>query len=56
MAKILGGFGVELTLLGLGEEAVCAELPEDFLDMFLVGGHISGVDEDVIWVYYNANI
>ena len=47
---------MELTLLGLGEEAVCAESPEDFLDMLLVGGHVSGVDEDVVQVYYNTNI
>ena len=24
--------------------------------MLLVGGHVSGVDEDVIQVYYNPNI
>ena len=47
---------MELTLLGLGEEAICAESPEDFLDMLLVEGHVSRVDEDVIQVYYNANI
>ena len=45
-----------LTLLRLGEEAVCMESLEDFLDMFLVGGHVSGVDEDVIQVYYYVNI
>ena len=47
---------MELTLLGLGKEAVCTELSEDFLDMLLVGGHVSRVDEDIIQVYYNANI
>ena len=47
---------MELTLLGLGEEAICVELLEDFLDMLLVGGHVSGVDEDVVQVYYNTNI
>ena len=47
---------MELTLLGFGKEAVCVESPEDFLDMLLVGGHVSRVDEDVIQVYYNANI
>ena len=47
---------MELTLLKLGKEAVCAESLEDFLDMLLVRGHVSGVDEDVIQVYYNANI
>ena len=41
----------KLTLLGLDEEAVCAELLEDFLDMLLVGSHVSGVDEDVVQVY-----
>ena len=47
---------MELTLLGLGEEAICAELPEDFSDMLLVGGHVSGVDEDVIQVYDDTNV
>ena len=45
-----------LTLLRLDKETVCMELLEDFLDMCLVGGHVSGVDEDVVQVYYNANI
>ena len=44
---------MELTLLGLGKEAVCAESPEDFSDMLLVGGHVSGVDEDIVQVYYS---
>ena len=39
---------MELTLLGLGEEAVCTELLEDFSDMLLVGGHVSRVDEDIV--------
>ena len=47
---------MELTLLRLGEEAVCVELAEDFSDMLLVGGHVSGVDEDVIQVYYDTNV
>ena len=47
---------MELTLLRLGEEAVCVESPENFSDMLLVGGHVSGVDEDAIQVYYYANI
>ena len=47
---------MELTLLRLSKEAVCAELLVDFSDMLLVGGHVSGVDEDVVQVYYNANI
>ena len=47
---------MELTFLKLGEEAICAESSEDFLDMLLVGGHISRVDEDVDQVYYYANI
>ena len=47
---------MELTLLGLGKEAICTESPEDFSDMLLVGGHVSRADEDVIQVYYNANI
>ena len=47
---------MELTLLGLGEKIICTELPEDFSDTLLVGGHVSRVDEDVIQVYYYANI
>ena len=47
---------MELTLLRLGEEAVCTELPEDFSDMLLVGDHVSRVDENVVQVDYNANI
>ena len=47
---------MELTLLRLGKEAVCMELLEDFSDMLLVGGHVSGVDEDVIQVYYDTNV
>ena len=47
---------MELTLLGFGKEAICVELLEDFSDMLLVRGHVSGVDEDVVQVYYNANI
>ena len=47
---------MELTLLGLGEEAVCMESPEDFSDKLLVGGHVSGVDEDVVQVYDDTNI
>ena len=39
---------MELTLLRFGKEAICTELPEDFSDMLLVGGHVSRVDEDVV--------
>ena len=56
VTKILSGFSVELTLLRLNKEAVCTELLEDFLDMLFVGGHVSRVDEDVVQVYYYANI
>ena len=47
---------MELTLLEFDKEAVCAESLEDFSDMLLVRGHVSGVDEDVIQVYYNTNV
>ena len=47
---------MELTLLRFGKEAICVESLEDLSDMLLVGGHVSGVDEDVVQVYYNANI
>ena len=47
---------MELTLLGLDKEAVCAELPEDFLNMLFLKGYVSAVDEDVVQVYYYINI
>ena len=47
---------MELTLLRFGKEAICAESPEDSSDMLLVRGHVSRVDEDIVQVYYNANI
>ena len=53
---MLGGFGVELTLLRLSKEAVCIESLEDFSNMLLVGGHVDRVDKDVIQVYYYTNI
>ena len=56
MIKVLSGFGVELTLLRFGKEAICMESLEAFLDMLLMGGHVSGVDKDVVQVYYNVNI
>jgi hypothetical protein len=43
-------FRVELALLGLAEEIVFPETPEDFFDVFLVVIGIVGVDEDVIEV------
>ena len=47
---------MKLILLKLDKEAICTELPEDFLDMFLVRGHVCGIDEDVVQVYYCTNI
>ena len=47
---------MELTLLELDEKAICVELLKDFSDMLFIGGYVSGVDEDVIQVYYYANI
>ena len=56
VSKILNGLSVELTLLRLGDEAICMELLKDFLDMLLVEGHVSRVDVDVVWIYYYVNI
>ena len=35
--EVLGGGGMELTFLWLGEEIVLSETSEDFADMFLMG-------------------
>ncbi|KIM51287.1 hypothetical protein SCLCIDRAFT_143604, partial [Scleroderma citrinum Foug A] len=35
--EVLGGGGMELTFLRLGEEIVLSETSEDFVDMFLMG-------------------
>ena len=35
--EVLGGGGIELTFLWLGEEIVFAEASEDFTDVFLMG-------------------
>ena len=47
---------MELTLLGFGEKTFYMELLEDFSDILLVRGCVSGVDEDAIQLYYYANI
>ena len=44
------------SLLRFGKEAICMESLKDFPDMLLVGGHVSGVDKDVVQVYYNAYV
>ena len=41
---------MELAFLQLCKEAMQLEVAEYFLDMLLMGVHISGVDEDVIEV------
>ena len=41
--KVLGGGGMELTFLWLGEEIVLLETSEDFVDMFLMGLEVLGV-------------
>ena len=35
--EVLGGGGMELTFLWLGEEIVLSEASEDFVDVFLMG-------------------
>ena len=41
--EVLGGGGMELTFLWLGEEIVLSEALEDFVDMFLMGLEVLGV-------------
>ncbi|KIM60195.1 hypothetical protein SCLCIDRAFT_1184953, partial [Scleroderma citrinum Foug A] len=47
--KVLGGGGMELTFLWLGEEIVLSETSEDFADMFLMGLEVLGeIHKDTI--------
>ena len=48
--EVLGGGGMELTLLWLGEEIVLSEASEDFADVFLMGLKVLGVYQDVIQI------
>ena len=48
--EVLGGGGMELTLLWLGEEIVLSEVSEDFMDVFLMGLEVLGVYQDVIQI------
>ena len=54
--EVLGGGGMELTFLWLGEEIVLLEASEDFVDMFLMGLEVLGVYQDVIQIDDNADI
>ncbi|KIM50751.1 hypothetical protein SCLCIDRAFT_144710, partial [Scleroderma citrinum Foug A] len=47
--EVLGGGGMELTFLWLGEEIVLSEVSEDFADVFLMGLEVLGeICEDTI--------
>ncbi|KIM63087.1 hypothetical protein SCLCIDRAFT_118212, partial [Scleroderma citrinum Foug A] len=47
--EVLGGGGMELTFLWLGEEIVLLEVSEDFADVFLMGLEVLGeICEDTI--------
>ncbi|KIM68185.1 hypothetical protein SCLCIDRAFT_106247, partial [Scleroderma citrinum Foug A] len=47
--EVLGGGGMELTFLWLGEEIVLLEASEDFVDVFLMGLEVLGeIHEDTI--------
>ena len=48
--EVLGGGGMELTFLWLGEEIVLSEVSEDFADVFLMGLKVLGVYQDVIQI------
>ena len=56
VAEVLDCVSVELTLLRYCIEPIFAELPEDLLDMLLVGSLVLGVDVDVIQVDDDTNI
>ena len=54
--EVLGGGGMELTFLQLGEEIVLSEVSEDFTDVFLMGLGVLGVYQDVIQIDDNTDI
>ena len=54
--EVLGGGGMELTFLWLGEEIVLSEASEDFADVFLMGLEVLGVYQDVIQIDDNTDI
>ena len=54
--EVLGGGGMELTFLWLGEEIVLSEASEDFVDVFLMGLEVLGVYQDVIQIDDNTDI
>ena len=54
--EVLGGGGMELTFLWLGEEIVLSEASEDFTDVFLMGLEVLGVYQDVIQIDDNTDI
>ena len=54
--EVLGGGGMELTFLWLGEEIVLLEVSEDFSDVFLMGLEVLGVYQDVIQIDNNTDI
>ncbi|KIK96480.1 hypothetical protein PAXRUDRAFT_138365, partial [Paxillus rubicundulus Ve08.2h10] len=56
IAEKFNGSGVEFTFFWFGAKSMFMELMEHFLGMLLVGGHILGVNEDIIQVSYNTNI
>ena len=54
--EVLGGGGMKLTFLWLGEEIVLSEVSEEFADVFLMGLKVLGVYQDVIQIDDNADI
>ena len=54
--EVLGGGGMELTFLWLGEEIVLSEASEDFVDVFLMGLEVLGVYQDVMQIDDNTDI
>ena len=47
---------VKLTFAGCSIESISSESPKNFLDMNLVLGHVIRIYEDIVKVYYYANI
>uniref|UniRef100_A0A0W0FVA6 Uncharacterized protein n=1 Tax=Moniliophthora roreri TaxID=221103 RepID=A0A0W0FVA6_MONRR len=56
VAKELTLRHVELTLLGITEQAVLLESPKDLLDMLLMVVHVFGVDKNVVKVDDNTDV
>ena len=56
VSKVFHRVRMELTLFGFNEELVLAQVPKHFPNVFDVVLYIVRIDQDVIEVYYHADI